>query len=216
MRTRAGLNGFRGVNAEDFQAEYVSLESFLLARVAPTRALHGQRRGVPAPREALCRVDRGMVAVSARDAAEDRLAFAAPSITDTARRASVHSAAIDRECRPDADRDLVLDRRREADVPSRLIGPNRDVLNLRPQRAGLDPSHLGRSHRGPPGIEVPHLDALKPIGTPSGCIGSCVKSESEAGTLGSPAVCTHSLNDTQAKARFLPGLKTEASARDSR
>ena len=46
------------------------------------RALQGLMRCVPAPQDVLCSVDVGMVAVSAGDAAEARLAFAAPGIDD--------------------------------------------------------------------------------------------------------------------------------------
>jgi hypothetical protein len=54
---------------------------------SPRRPLHGLMRCVPAPQDVRCSVDVGMVAMFAGDAAEDRLAFAAPGIDDTARRA---------------------------------------------------------------------------------------------------------------------------------
>jgi hypothetical protein len=436
---------------------------------SPTRSLHGHMRCVPAPQDVLCSADVGGVAVSAFNAAEDCLAFAAPGINDIARRASlrglgridptatflrlvgefvgeaiptlgedvsveaklptqvaarlidghvgdleilehdrpeasgyvdrhtvlpiltnagdlsrftrdatklldpalgsrlttgqdplsarlvaiedltalrdrhpllgrerqgVDNAAIDTDCGADVDRDLVLDRTRDADVPTRVTQRNRGVLNVTPRRAGLadpDPADLGRSHLGPPGIEAAPLDlpplepkrivaalttrrgvlgavleevverrieirlllaclgdgsdpielspqdrqlsALSRIAEPrpgmamvlpppdralfegeiidlaaddcerpelpillgcrrelvaqaaiknqsvstlSGCIGSGVKNESDAGTLDSFAVCAPSLNNKQGRARFLPGLKTGACARDSR
>ena len=52
------------------------------------------------------------------------------------------------------------------------------------------------------------------MGTLSGCIGSGVKSDFGHGTFGLLTMCTQSLNDKQGSARFLPGLKTGASARD--
>jgi hypothetical protein len=58
--------------------------------------------------------------------------------------------------------------------------------------------------------------AIKNHSVLSGCIGSGVKNESDAGTFDSFAVCAPSLNNKQGRARFLPGLKTGACARDSR
>ena len=203
------------------------------------------------------------------------------------------NAAIDTDGPADVDRDLVLDRTREADAATRVTQPNRGVLNITPQRAGLaelpdlgqsrleagiEAAHLGLptlerrrmvaalTRRGVPGaaleelverpIEIPQglllaclgdagepielstqkrlLTALNRVAPPrphmatalpspdrtpralSGGIGSAVKSGSNAGRFALFAICALSLNDEHGRARFCPGLKAGASARDSR
>jgi hypothetical protein len=69
----------------------VTLSALTCSRIAPRAADAPVRRwhNRKSATSLGLQVDVGMVAVSAHDAAEDRLAFAAPEIDDTARRASL-------------------------------------------------------------------------------------------------------------------------------